>query len=325
MSEIRLCVSKDCNFKCSYCNSGGEGIFTQNPPMTVKEIRDCVEFLTYMGVDSVRITGGEPFIRKDIIDIIKELRKIKKIKYISIVTNGSLLTKEKIEILEKQGINNITVSLDTLDENEFKKIIGVENITLNSILNNIILLSQSTINVRINMVVTKSTIKHLQNMIDFCNRYGIDLKLLDLNNLNLNDWKDNYVELASVKKKLEKQTKRIEYESVRGNYGTPMEILVFDNFKLIFKDSTDGTCYNSRCKSCKNYPCQTGISSFVVTHDGQIKLCELGKPYNFNLNILVKYFREYERMKEEFCNVTFQKLWRKDDSENEKHYLGKKE
>lgn len=71
--------------------------------------------------------------------------------------------------------------------------------------------------------------------------------------------------------------------------------------------------------------CQTGISSFVVTHDGQIKLCELGKPYNFNLNILVKYFREYERMKEEFCNVTFQKLWRKDDSENEKHYLGKKE
>lgn len=104
MSEIRLCVSKDCNFKCSYCNSGGEGIFTQNPPMTVKEIRDCVEFLTYMGVDSVRITGGEPFIRKDIIDIIKELRKIKKIKYISIVTMVVFLQKKKLKYLKNKGL-----------------------------------------------------------------------------------------------------------------------------------------------------------------------------------------------------------------------------
>ena len=83
------------------------------------EIVRLVGFFARLGVNKVRFTGGEPLIRKDCVDIIKEVGKINEIKKIAMTTNGILLSK-KANDLKNAGLNQLNVSLDTLEEKKFE-------------------------------------------------------------------------------------------------------------------------------------------------------------------------------------------------------------
>src|SRR5205085_6211537 len=86
--------------------------------MTYEEMLQLCSLLVKMGIDKIRITGGEPFVRKDIIHFIEELVKIKGLKHVNITTNG-VLTAPYVSRLKKLGINSINLSLDTLDRDKF--------------------------------------------------------------------------------------------------------------------------------------------------------------------------------------------------------------
>ena len=118
---LRISVTDRCNFRCSYCmpsdifNKDYKYI-SQDKILSYEEIIDTCKVLKKIGLKKIRITGGEPLLRKNIDKLIYKLKTEVMIDSVSITTNGSLLTANKIVLLKNSGLDSITLSLDTLDE-----------------------------------------------------------------------------------------------------------------------------------------------------------------------------------------------------------------
>ena len=122
INYIRIAVTDKCNLRCFYCMPN-EGIdFVKHKQlMTYEELLRLIHVLSANGVSKVRITGGEPFLRKDIMYFIKSLSKIKGIKKIAITTNGTH-TLQHLDELMRIGVRNFNLSIDSIDKNRFHDI-----------------------------------------------------------------------------------------------------------------------------------------------------------------------------------------------------------
>ncbi len=125
INYLRISVTDRCNFRCRYCiPSSPFTVIAHEKIARYEEILRITRLGCEMGITKVRITGGEPFVRKGILGFLEELCAVKSLKDISITTNGSLLTREKIEQLISFGIKRLNFSLDTLDPVRFSDITG---------------------------------------------------------------------------------------------------------------------------------------------------------------------------------------------------------
>lgn len=116
---MRLAVTDRCNLRCFYCMPE-EGLkwLQREELMTYAEMLQICGLLVKMGIDKIRITGGEPFVRKDLMSFLSALSKINGLNELTITTNG-VLTAPLVPDLKKLGIHSINLSLDTLDANRF--------------------------------------------------------------------------------------------------------------------------------------------------------------------------------------------------------------
>lgn len=123
---LRLSITDRCNFRCVYCLPNGyQGTGSNNAELSVDEIRRLVHGFTLLGIQKVRLTGGEPTLRRELIEIASAISSMPEIKKLAITTNGHRL-KELGPQLKKAGVTSINVSLDSLDSNRFNKITGVD-------------------------------------------------------------------------------------------------------------------------------------------------------------------------------------------------------
>lgn len=122
INYLRVSVTDLCNLRCRYCMPK-EGVKQKSHEeiLTLEEIYDIIKCSSELGINKVRITGGEPLVRKGVISLIERISKIDKIKDIAMTTNGILLEKYAKE-LKKSGLKRVNISLDTLDSNKFKEI-----------------------------------------------------------------------------------------------------------------------------------------------------------------------------------------------------------
>ncbi len=123
LRELRLSLTDACNFRCYYCMPH-DVTHTFDPPserLTCKEIVCLVEQFARLGVVKVRLTGGEPLLRADLMDIIAEIRSVPGIREIALTTNGSTL-EDHAEALKAAGLDRVTVSVDSLDPDAFQRI-----------------------------------------------------------------------------------------------------------------------------------------------------------------------------------------------------------
>jgi len=124
---LRISITDRCNLNCLYCNPNRRISFLQKEDiLSYEEMAKVVELFSVKGISKVRLTGGEPLIRKDIASFIRMLKNIKNIKDISITTNGVLL-KYMVKDLKIAGLNRVNISLDTLKADRFKLITRGEN------------------------------------------------------------------------------------------------------------------------------------------------------------------------------------------------------
>jgi molybdenum cofactor biosynthesis protein A len=122
LNYLRLAVTDRCNLRCFYCMPA-EGIkyLPKKELLTFEEIERLITLLASMGISKVRLTGGEPFVRNDLMKLIRTIVEIPGIRDLHLTTNG-ILTTPHIPELKKLGIASVNLSLDTLDKEKFKQI-----------------------------------------------------------------------------------------------------------------------------------------------------------------------------------------------------------
>ncbi len=115
INYLRLAVTDRCNLRCFYCMpANGIRYINRKDLLSFEEMYRMVKMLSHQGVNKLRITGGEPFLRKGIMEFLQEVSKIEGIDQINVTTNGTF-TKDKVRALEEMGIHSINLSLDSLD------------------------------------------------------------------------------------------------------------------------------------------------------------------------------------------------------------------
>lgn len=121
INYVRLAVTDRCNLRCFYCMPENIRFVNKKSLLSFEELHRLVKVMAGMGVSKVRITGGEPFVRTDLIKLLDKILSTDGIDKIAITTNG-VLTESFLPELQRLGINSINLSLDTLDRNKFHQI-----------------------------------------------------------------------------------------------------------------------------------------------------------------------------------------------------------
>jgi len=122
ITYLRLSLTDRCNFRCSYCNPHGLG-WSGGTPLTRPEIRQLATAFARIGVRRVRLTGGEPTLRRDLPDVVGDLLAVHGIEEVALTTNGQLL-EEQAARLREVGLARLNVSLDTLDPDRMARLAG---------------------------------------------------------------------------------------------------------------------------------------------------------------------------------------------------------
>lgn len=128
INYLRVSVTDRCNLRCQYCMpASGIELLNHKNVISFEEIAEVVETGVSMGIDKVRITGGEPLVRKGIVDLVRMLAAIEGIKDLAMTTNGQLLA-EFAKPLAEAGLMRVNVSLDTCDPDKYREITRVGDI-----------------------------------------------------------------------------------------------------------------------------------------------------------------------------------------------------
>jgi GTP 3',8-cyclase len=128
ISDLRISITDRCNYRCVYCRSGTDG--PQFPEMSIADYLRMARVFVGLGITKVRLTGGEPLLRKGLVEMVRELGRMKTVEGqsldIAITTNGHLLA-EMAQPLADAGLTRVTVSMDAVDAAEFARITRVPN------------------------------------------------------------------------------------------------------------------------------------------------------------------------------------------------------
>src|SRR5512133_385538 len=129
LNYLRISVTDRCNLRCTYCMpEEGIKLFRHEEILTFSEIAGFTRVAVAGGVTKVRITGGEPLVRKGISALVRMISDIYGIEDLSMTTNGTLLKQFALELRES-GLQRVNISLDTIDPEKFRKITRTGNIT----------------------------------------------------------------------------------------------------------------------------------------------------------------------------------------------------
>jgi len=149
---VRLAVTDRCNLRCQYCMPAqGIDIVPRKELLSYKEMYRIIRVLTELGVTKVRLTGGEPFVRKDFIGFLKMLSFNDLLEDINITTNGALISNHISELESLKKVKNINLSIDSLEREKFAKITRRD--VFPEVYKTFELLEQSSLNLKLNVVV----------------------------------------------------------------------------------------------------------------------------------------------------------------------------
>lgn len=178
INYLRLAVTDRCNLRCNYCMPS-EGIQFLKPDklFTIDELCRLSEILIEEGIDKIRITGGEPFVRKDLMVLLRFLARQADLKELSITTNATLIG-DHIEELKDLGIRNINLSLDAINRETFERITRRDQ--YDTVFKNLERLIASDFNVRINFIVLDGqNIQDILPMMDLQKYYPVTVRFLE--------------------------------------------------------------------------------------------------------------------------------------------------
>ena len=295
---LRISLTESCNLRCIYCipENFMPKFYNENMILTKENIFDIIEASVELNIKKIRLTGGEPLLRKDIVDIVKGI-KDRGIEKIYITTNGILLS-EKIESLRDAGLSGVNISLDTLDREKFSFITRGGDIE--RVLQGIKKSLNLNLEVKINSVIMKGI---NENAIDDLVKLTIDNKL-DV----------RFIELMPIGqgKNFTGINNSEIYNRLEKNFGFDRDYKEIKGVSTYYKlqNSKGKIGFISPINSCF---CET-CNKIRLTSDGIIKRC-----LNTKGNINIKKYLDRNIGKNEIIEILKQEIFNKP----EKHLFGK--
>jgi cyclic pyranopterin phosphate synthase len=253
--NLRISVTQKCNMHCPYCHREGE----TNPStvMSVEEIVHIVKIALSLGISRVKLTGGEPLLREDILDIVGGIAELRGLRDLSMTTNGTFL-EAMAKDLKMKGLNRVNVSLPTLNPETYRNLRGgnlrdaVEGVRA--------AVEAELYPVKLNMLILKNVNeREVDRMIQFAERTMTILQLIELEPLNLSDayYERYHLDLNEIEQRLKEQALEVrtrEYMQNRRIYFLP-------RVKVEVIHPIENTEFCARCTRIR------------VTSDGKLKPC----------------------------------------------------
>jgi len=278
--HIRFVVTPNCNLSCVACQPGGEAYtrpsyFSEGKSglISPEEVQKLAEIATNVGFAPVKITGGEPLTRPDIIEIIAACKKIPGV-VVNLGTNG-LLLGEMAPQLKEAGVDSLNVGINTLDRKTYKRDTGVDG--LQKVLNGIEVARRLKIPVNVNVVLMKQNFKEFDRFIELARQYDLNIRVLPLSNLgNYSYWSSHYVPCAKLEGYIaEKYGTKSDLIQPWSGLGTPMSTFFINDVEVRIINPENGVFYADFCQSndCGNYPCIDGIWALRIDPNGDSKYC----------------------------------------------------
>ena len=284
INYLRLSVTDRCNLRCLYCiPEFSKDFIDESKLLTMEEYFRLVRILAGLGIKKVRITGGEPLVRKGIPELIRKIGTLESIEEIAMTTNGILLG-DYVEELSKNGLSSLNISLDTLDEKKYETVTRGGN--LKKVIDSIEKAVSLNIKVKINSVIIDDFNKEeIDRLVDFAIDKNIDLRFIELMPIgcgrSLKGVSNGEVLEIIKNKKTVNDDEKENLNSAAGNLetisGGPAKY-----YRIVGTNSRVG--FISPLSSCF---CET-CNRIRITSEGKLKQCLY---YDSKLN-LVKMLRE---------------------------------
>ena len=175
---IRVSVTDRCDFRCVYCMSEKMTFLSKSAVLSLEEIERVIRVFSELGIKKVRLTGGEPLVRKGIDKLFQSIGKIKALDEITLTTNGSQL-QSKAQMLKDSGVERINISLDSLNPFTFKKLTRTGD--LNKVLDGIhAAIKVGFKKIKLNTVLMKQlNEEELYDLVDYAIKYYLDISFIE--------------------------------------------------------------------------------------------------------------------------------------------------
>lgn len=253
--NLRVSLTQKCNMHCLYCHREGEG--HPSTFMSASEILRIVNIALSLGISRVKITGGEPLLRKDILGIVGGIAKLRGLRDLSMTTNGTLL-EAMAEDLKMNGLNRVNVSLPTVNPEMYRDLMGGN---LRDAISGVRAAVESELYpVKLNMLILKNVNEmEVERMIQFAEQTRTILQLIELEPLNLSDaYYDRYHhDLLDIERKLKEQSLEVRTREHMQN----RRVYFLPRVKVEVIHPIENTGFCARCTRIR------------VTSDGKVKPC----------------------------------------------------
>ena len=300
---IRMSITEVCNFKCGYCLPNGYQVDKSDNRkfLNIDEIRRLAKGFSELGVQKIRLTGGEPTVRKDFFEIVKILKNETSIKKIVITTNGYHLD-QKAKLLIDSGLDGINISIDSLNRETFKDI--TKHDRLPEILNGIEILQNLNFNnIKINAVLlngVNSSKKDFDAWAEYIKVNKVNFRYIELMQTGDNlDYFNRYHISSKIFKSYLSENNWI-YQTLGQDAGPSLNYINPEykgKFGIIAPYSKDF------CKSCNR---------LRITSKGDLRLCLFG-----NTGISIRHLLQKDDQTEELKDLILGQMKFKKES----HYL----
>ncbi len=293
ITYLRLSVTDHCQFKCLYCVPP-EGIprLSASHYMTADEMERLVRAVAELGVTRVRLTGGEPLLRKDILSLVARLSSVAGITDLALTTNGERLAGMAGE-LKNLGLQRINISLDSLDEKRFEKLTLSPSGSFNKVWAGLNRALEVGLKIKINVVVMQGiSDSEIDRFAALAFRLPLEIRFIELMPLCGTGWDSRLMlPMSYVKSRIEKNYALKPL--VRGTE-------VAESHKLI--GGAGGIGYIASMTE----PFCSKCSRLRVSATGKIRLC-LFSPLEYDLLKTLRHNTSLEDLQEELRRVVFKK------------------
>lgn len=263
--DLRVSLTDRCNFRCFYCLPHGEPpIAPKEQMLSFEEIEYVCEIFVSLGIEKIRLTGGEPMLRRDIETIIRKLSRLKPsgLQDLALTTNGYYLP-DRAQSLKDAGLDRVTISLDSLKRDVFKRMTGVD--VLDKVLNGIAAAKKAGLEpIKINAVIVRGHNEdEVADFAAFAREYDVKMRFIEFMPLDSgHEWaREDVVSGKEIRERISERFPLVRVEVARGSEtssryrfadGAPGEIGIIAPVTEAF------------CGAC---------SRIRLTSDGQIRTC----------------------------------------------------